>query len=432
MIKSALKKYLKAILILIFVIGIVFSIQNRDSVTAYNSNSQDLVKKYQEEIDELKKEVDEKESDIDSLKKDALIYESNVKAKQKEAVTLESQLSIIENKIAKTLIEIKIKEKEIEQNNVNIAQLTEEIKLAESEIKKNKKNIGTYIQLMEQNANTNYLKVLILEPSFSNFFNEVEYSQNLHSDIHNTLLEIKDLKLTLEEKQDNLTKQNEQLAILKTDLEKEQSKLEEDEELKNFYLQETIASEEKFQQLLWQTKQEELAVRNEISSVESSIREKLKVIEEAEKDKIDSGDTLNLKLGSSNFIWPISPARGITATFHDPDYPFRHLFEHAGVDIRAYQGTAIKAAESGYVARTRLKGTSYGYVMLIHGDGMSTVYGHVSQILVNDDTYVNRGDIIAYSGGMPGTTGAGLTTGPHLHFELRMNGIPVDPLPYLP
>jgi chromosome segregation ATPase len=132
--KFDLEKCIKAILILIFVIGIVFSIQNKDSVTAHNSNSQNLIKKYQEEIDDLKKSVNEKESDIDSLKKDALIYESNIKAKQKEAVTLENQLSIIENTIAKTLIDIKIKEKEIDQNNVNIAQINEEIKLAESEI----------------------------------------------------------------------------------------------------------------------------------------------------------------------------------------------------------------------------------------------------------------------------------------------------------
>jgi murein DD-endopeptidase MepM/ murein hydrolase activator NlpD len=131
--------------------------------------------------------------------------------------------------------------------------------------------------------------------------------------------------------------------------------------------------------------------------------------------------------------WPVA-SHMVTATFHDPNYIFRAIFQHDAIDIAIPQGMPVYAAKDGVVAVTKIDKNSidYAYVLLTHKHNLSTVYGEVSKVLVKEGETVKRGQLIAYGGGLPGTVGAGAyTTGPHLHFSVRLNGIPVDPLLYL-
>lgn len=107
--------------------------------------------------------------------------------------------------------------------------------------------------------------------------------------------------------------------------------------------------------------------------------------------------------------------------------PYYHVWQlHAGTDIAAPGGTLIRAAASGRVIRAGWAGGYGNYTCLSHGRGMSTCYGHQSAILVGTGDFVRRGEVI----GKVGTTGA--STGYHLHFEVRINGEPTNPLQYLP
>jgi murein DD-endopeptidase MepM/ murein hydrolase activator NlpD len=99
---------------------------------------------------------------------------------------------------------------------------------------------------------------------------------------------------------------------------------------------------------------------------------------------------------------------------------------HSGLDIAVPSGTQVKAADGGKVLISGWNG-GYGYYIAIdHGNGISTAYAHNSRLLVKEGDVVYQGQVIAGSGS------TGLSTGPHLHFEVRINGAPVDPVKYLP
>ena len=133
------------------------------------------------------------------------------------------------------------------------------------------------------------------------------------------------------------------------------------------------------------------------------------------------------------FTWPVAPDRGISAYFRDPSYRAHFGVGHNAIDIRAAQGTPVRAVAEGVVYKAKDNGFGYSYVTLVHHDGLMTNYGHISEIAVEEGQVVYGGEVIGLSGGMPGTKGAGyMTTGPHLHLEFIVNGGFTDALRYLP
>lgn len=134
-----------------------------------------------------------------------------------------------------------------------------------------------------------------------------------------------------------------------------------------------------------------------------------------------------------NLSWPVDPALGISAFFEDKGYEQRFGLPHHAVDIPVEQDSLVYAPADGIVVRVSENGMGFNAVTLQHGGGLATLYGHVSEFLVEEGQRVREGQPIARSGGQPGTAGAGLlSTGPHLHFEVIVDGHHVDPMRYLP
>lgn len=170
------------------------------------------------------------------------------------------------------------------------------------------------------------------------------------------------------------------------------------------------------------------AVHAEIADLEREEAGLTKLLQQqlaAEAEQASGGDG-NTPIGpppnvvsAKGLIWPV---RG---TLTSPFGP-RWGRMHKGIDLSARTGTPIYAAQKGSVLRAGWGGGYGNHVVLDHGGGFATLYGHMSKIAVGSGESVSRGDVIGFVGS------TGHSTGPHLHFETRVNGVAYNPIAYLP
>ena len=129
---------------------------------------------------------------------------------------------------------------------------------------------------------------------------------------------------------------------------------------------------------------------------------------------------------TSGFIWPCPASRYITSYFGRRVHPvYKTVKVHNGLDIGGPNGTNIVAANSGTVIVSEYSSSYGNYIVISHGGGVTTLYAHMSARLVSVGASVSRGQVI----GREGSTG--ISTGPHLHFEVAVNGVRRDPLSYV-
>ncbi len=375
------------------------------------------------EIEQLNKAIEEKKTKIKELEDSISKYKEKISQTQLESKSLSNQMSIIGNRIAKVELDIKASQERLDSVNLEIQLLDLQIQDKEELIKKQKIILAEMIRTLYYNGDKSYLEIIATYDNFSDFYNELQYLKTVEGNLGENVTSLKMANADLQNKKQQNEERKESYEKIKEELTQKKQDYNDQKFLKQDLLNKSKSNEATYNTLLSNLNAQYRQIENEISSIEAEVRRKL-----SEQNKLDNIDSDPTKLS-----WP-TQSRYITSRFHDPDYPYRYVFEHSGIDIRAAQGTPIKAAASGYVGTAKYCSVSscYSYVLLIHSNGLATLYGHLSKIIVSADKFVTRGDIIGYSGGTPGTAGAGpFVTGPHLHFEVRSNGIPVNPLNYL-
>lgn len=262
-----------------------------------------------------------------------------------------------------------------------------------------------------------YLAALLEPPSLSRLVGRIDLLSAIVGQDNTILAQIKDLKTQVEAKKQTLEEERARVAGIEQDQRALTKKLQARAGERQVSLDGLEAARKAKQQVLRKAEKDKTAWAKQEDALL------------AESDRIGSmlrslsGGT-SAKAGSGVLAWPVNGS--VTSGFGYRIHPiFKVRKMHTGIDISSGMGAPIRAASGGTVVSAGWRGGYGKAVAISHGGGLATLYAHQSEILVTTGQNVKRGEVI----GKVGSTG--YSTGPHLHFEVRVNGSPVDPMGYL-
>lgn len=311
--------------------------------------------------------------------------------------------------------EIDIVQTEIYEIDTIIEEADAEIKTKEDEIAEYEKNIEEQdasfkqvLRSMDETSALSYLELLLSSKSFSEFMINLETIHEITQHDMDAIDEMIELKNGVEAAKAVVeTKKAEQEEAREIAADKEdtlQGKLEEKEALSAAL----DADIEKYKKVYEAARAEEEKLKNSVVP------------------ELSKSTTPTVKYTGGKFCWPAPSYTRISSPYGYRIHPiYKTKKFHSGVDMAAPGGTNILAAEGGTVIRATWNGGYGNCVIIDHGNGVSTLYGHAKKLLVTKGQKVTRGQVIA----LVGTTGN--STGNHLHFEVLLNGKTTDPMAYL-
>lgn len=310
--------------------------------------------------------------------------------------------------------------------NAQIAQTQNEIVKMEAYLKTRQDMLNRRVRAIYMHGQLNYLEVILGANSFSDFANRVELLKRVIRSDYNLILEIQKQKAAIEAKKAQLEEDKRQLDALAAEAEKTRQEI-----AKKKAEQQKVLDAAKSNKAA--AAQMEQDLNAQLASVRNLIQQRLAAAEAARQaaqqqaasdDEGGGGSDDNYVQGTGAMGWPCSGP--ITSPFGYRTHPiFGTTIFHAGIDIGVDYGTPIHAADSGVVVYSGWI-SGYGNAVIIdHGGGISTLYGHNQSLAVSEGQSVSKGSVIAYAGS------TGNSTGPHCHFEVDVNGSPVNPMGYL-
>ncbi len=366
-------------------------------------------------------------SGLEEEKKDTLDKIKNIKSEladvKNKIKDLENQKSDLNNYIAQLDQEanglaqqIQKLSDEIEVKRGEISRTQAELEEAQRISEKQYEDMKLRIQYMYEHGTPSYLELFLTAESMSDFLNRSTYVAEV-SRYDRSML-------------DQYIAQKERIAATKAVLESEEEELNlmaeaarEQKETVDALIQTKTAQIQSYQNEINNQSGEAQAFQEDLEEQERLLKELEAQIAAAAlaNARAEDGDG-----GASGFLWPCPSSRRITSDFGMREIPMPGATaNHNGIDIGASTGSSILASASGRVTTSKYSYSAGNYIVISHGNGVSTVYMHCSALYVSEGEMVSQGQTIAAVGS------TGFSTGPHLHFGVMVNGAYVNPRNYV-
>lgn len=325
-----------------------------------------------------------------------------LKAKERKAV---SQLSVLQQKLERTEIQLEDSQFRLSRTQTRLSQTKQALGRAKNKFERQQETAGSRLRSIYKHRQTNLWEALLTAPDLVSFLSRYQYFKHITkqdaqilSDLDRQMAEITHQKRKYDEQVQTIA------SITKT-ISNQKNAIQEDTQEQSVLVSrlrtERAAYEQAAEQLERDSRQIEAMIRRMLASRKKTPR-----------------------LGTGRFMTPV--AGRLNSNFGPRRHPIYGVVkQHRGVDFAAPSGTPIKAVDGGVVLYVGWYGGYGKIVMIDHGDDLVTLYAHTSRYVVATGQKISRGQVIAYVGS------TGLSTGPHLHFEVRRNGTPVNPLGYL-
>ena len=346
------------------------------------------------ELEDVQKQLQTKETERENKKKEVKSAIDQLMEAQAELADAQKKLTEIENNLAKL-------EADIKKNKLTIELKTKELLATKNIYSKRLRSIY-------EDGQINYLDVLLGAKDFSDFSSRMYLLQRIISRDTQLLDKIENQKTALERQREDLEANQKQLALVKENVVAQKKVVEEKAAARRAVYDQALAEQNKLDEEY-----------NKLLEDSNNITAMIK--------NWESGGQINPASahGSGRFIWPCYGE--ITSYYGWRTHPiFGTQRYHSGMDIAVDYGTSVCAADSGTVIYAGWMGGYGNAVMIDHGGGLVTLYGHNSSLNVDVGQSVAQGQVIALAGS------TGYSTGPHCHFEVRVHGDVTDPLAYLP
>lgn len=360
---------------------------------AFADNIQDLKDKQ----DKIKDQIKDNQKQISNLQKQTKDISEEIKELDMKMNTASIELDKVEKELDKI-------EKEIEKTEVELDE-------AERDLEERDQLFKSRLRAMYMNGKVGYLELLLSSSSMKDFFTKREMIQIIAEYDNDLIAYMKDQRALIEEKKLELEGQRASVEVTRNKLKSRRDDLDKASRAKDLAMKRLESDTAAL-------KAEQEKFNEEVKKVELEIIEAQRA---AGENPYEGGEML----------WPLPGRTRISSYFGYRIHPVTFKPDgHSGIDIPAPIGTSVRAAGNGTVIKVfNISSDGYStygnYLIIDHGGGIATLYAHNSLLVVSVGQRVHQGDVVAKSGN------TGRSTGPHLHFEVRKNGTPVNPLPWV-